>query len=274
MSWENPPVPHEVNVSRESVLAEFVRLCAGLALCVGIGAVVLHLAGGWLARRVPYRIEQRLVGASVIGADMLGRRGWREGSPEREAERYLQALADSMTPAETPHVVVHLTSSDVPNAFATLGGHVVVARGLYRRMPSENALATVLAHEIGHIVHRDPIGAIGGGAAVATLLAFVGGDAGDLSTPAAAIVQLGYSRRAETEADGFALAALRRRYGHAGGAAEMFEVLAREHRASPSIPVPDLLSTHPADRTRIDRMRAAEAGPGASTRRPLKVVLR
>ena len=34
MSWENPPVPHEVNVSRESVLAEFLRLLAGLSICV------------------------------------------------------------------------------------------------------------------------------------------------------------------------------------------------------------------------------------------------
>jgi len=34
VSYENPQVPHEVNVSRESVLSEFVRLATGLCLVV------------------------------------------------------------------------------------------------------------------------------------------------------------------------------------------------------------------------------------------------
>ena len=33
MSYENPDVPHEVNVGREDPLVEFVRLLAGIALC-------------------------------------------------------------------------------------------------------------------------------------------------------------------------------------------------------------------------------------------------
>ena len=61
--------------------------------------------------------------------------------------------------------------SNVPNAFATLGGHIAVTSGLYRRMPSENALALVLAHEIAHVSARDPISALGGSATLALLVA-------------------------------------------------------------------------------------------------------
>ena len=67
MSWENPPVPHEVNVSRESVLAEFLRLLAGLGICVLALAALLYFAGGWLARWVPISTEAAWVGDHVIG---------------------------------------------------------------------------------------------------------------------------------------------------------------------------------------------------------------
>ncbi|HWP68404.1 MAG TPA: M48 family metalloprotease, partial [Rectinemataceae bacterium] len=42
-------------------------------------------------------------------------------------------------------------SSDEVNAFATPGGHILVARGLLRLVQSEDELAAVLAHEIAHV---------------------------------------------------------------------------------------------------------------------------
>ena len=58
---------------------------------------------------------------------------------------------------------VHYVDTAVPNAFAALGGHIAVTRGLYESVQSENALALVLAHEIAHVRARDPIAGIGGG---------------------------------------------------------------------------------------------------------------
>lgn len=42
-------------------------------------------------------------------------------------------------------------SSDEVNAFATPGGHILIARGLLRLVQSEDELAAVLAHEIAHV---------------------------------------------------------------------------------------------------------------------------
>ncbi|TAH43821.1 MAG: M48 family metallopeptidase [Elusimicrobia bacterium] len=259
MSWENPPVPHEVNVSRESVLAEFLRLLAGLGICVLILAAVLYLAGGWLARWVPFSTEAAWVGDRVIGLSNVV-----EAPADAEHTRILERLrtltarvAANMDLPQGMSVRVHLSDNDVPNAFATLGGHLVVNRGLYRRMPSENALALVIAHEVGHIKARDPIAAVGGGASLALLMVALGGDARSLAPGIARLVQLGYSRQAESAADTEALLGLQRMYGHAGGAAAVFEVLddyGREHR---EITMPTLLSTHPADARRIQRMREA-----------------
>jgi Zn-dependent protease with chaperone function len=222
MTYENPEVPHEVNVSRDNALVEFLRLLAGVGLCVLAIAAVLYLAGGWLARRIPFATESSWVGDRVLGIDVAPAAGERA-----EIEQYLQTLSDelaaTMSLPESMSVRVHYTEAEIPNAFATLGGHIAVTSELYRLMPSENALAMVLAHEIAHVKQRDPISALGSGASLALVFALVSGEADGLAPRLAGLVQLGYSRGAERRADREAVAALLARYGHAGGGS-LFEV--------------------------------------------------
>ncbi len=259
MSYENPDVPHEVNVSREHPFAEFLRLLAGVGLVVVAVAAVLYFTAGWLARLVPFATERSWVGDQVLGLEIAP-----SSAPDHAAiEAYLRTLSADlgavMDLPESMIVQVHYTDLRVPNAFATLGGHIVVTSELYRLMPSENALAMVLAHEIAHVKLRDPIAAVGGGASVALVLALVSGEADGLVPQLATLVALGYSRGAEARADEEALAALAARYGHAGGAASVFEVLAR-HKDALTGTLPSFLSTHPADDERIANLaRAADS---------------
>lgn len=58
-------------------------------------------------------------------------------------------------------VTVHYIDEPVINAFATIGGHVFIYRGLIDAITSENGLSMVLAHEIAHINNRHPIAALG-----------------------------------------------------------------------------------------------------------------
>ncbi len=270
MSYENPQVPHEVNVSRDSVLAEFVRLLAGLGLCVLVLSVLLYMGGGWLARFIPFSTERSWVGDRVLGIEI-------EDSPppaQRQVEAYLQSLADGLAstmdlPAEM-QLTVHYAEMDVPNAFAMLGGHIAVTGELYRRMPSENALAMVLAHEIGHVRARDPIAALGGTASIAVVLALLSGEVDGLLQHVSTVVLLGYSRRAESRADEAAVEALKSYYGHAGGGAGVFEMFA-DYKEELGVTMPSLLSTHPADADRIERLRAAAANRDARSQ-PLRPV--
>lgn len=52
-----------------------------------------------------------------------------------------------------------LDSSDI-NAFACPGGIIFITRGMVNAVRNEDELAAVLAHEVGHINHRDGINAI------------------------------------------------------------------------------------------------------------------
>lgn len=270
MSYENPEVPHEVNVSRENALLGFVQLLAGVGIVVLGLAAVLYVAGGYLARLIPFSTERAWVGDTVLGLDVV------TSSAEEHVplERYLQTLADSLASAmELPDGMaprIHYAELDVPNAFATIGGHIVVTSELYRRMPSENALAMVVAHEIAHVKARDPIAAVGSGASLALVFALVSGEADGLVPQLATLVALGYSRTAEASADAEAVRALRVRYGHAGGAASVFEILAAAHAAARQS-VPTFLSTHPADAERIEGLRRAAADWDAE-RQPLTPV--
>lgn len=271
MTYENPQVPHEVNVSRESVVAEFVRLLAGLVAVLAVISALLYFGRGWLARFIPFSTERSWVGDAVIGVDIDD-----AGTAEnRKIGKYLKSLVDRLAstmnlPPEM-QLTVHYAEMEVPNAFATLGGHIVVTSGLYSQMPSENALAMVLAHEIGHVRARDPVAALGGTASVALLFALLRGEADGLSQQVGNVVMRGYSRQAEARADEAAIEALRAYYGHAGGAAAVFEMFLSES-AKTGRSMPSFLSTHPADQDRISRLKAAAANWNP-VRQPLRPVL-
>ncbi|MCC6467506.1 MAG: M48 family metalloprotease, partial [Alphaproteobacteria bacterium] len=94
-------------------------------------------------------------------------------------------------------------NSPIVNAFALPGGYVYVTRGLLALAGSEGELASVLAHEIGHVTARHAIQRLQQAQRLA-LDANAGGGAsagvGDVGRDATAYVQ-GYSREQELEAD-------------------------------------------------------------------------
>ena len=246
MEYENPKIPEGINVSREHHLKEFAILVGGaLALTL---AVVLIL--GWLAEsiatRIPFSYEQEIVGD--IASDM-------PADPTQAAiERELQTLADGLTghmqlPPDMRIRVHYIDDADTVNAFATLGGHVLMFRGLLEQMPNENALAMVLAHEIAHVQHRDPIVSLGRGVVVGLALAAIAGVSGsDLTNSvfgsAGTLTALTFTRNQERAADTRAVAAVAAHYGHVNGAAAVFDLFTRLESEHPLKP-PEFMASHP-----------------------------
>lgn len=123
---------------------------------------------------------------------------------------------------------VSLSKADVPNAAVIPGGHIVVFSGLLSQVRSENGLAFVLAQELAHITQRDHLRAMGRGIVLFGLAALVtGSDSGlsELLAPVNSPGQASYSRTRESAADAAALRILHCRYGHAGGATELFAAM-------------------------------------------------
>lgn len=268
MEYENRPVPEGINVSPTHPLLDFLWMAAAVGGIVVAIVVVLSLAAGHLVRLVPFEHEQRL--AQTVG---LGRVDDTATDPAVRA--WLQQLADALAAAqdlpEDIDIVVHYVEDDsVVNAYATLGGHVVIFSGLLRELRSENGLAMVLAHEIAHIRHRHPIMALGRGVALMFALSALGGF-GEAGVAESVLGQVGmltslsFSRTQEAEADSTAVAALAHHYGHLGGADEIFAFFAA-HDASF---VPEMAHTHPLSRKRLAHIREQMHAYGSGTPTPL-----
>ncbi|HEY9851293.1 MAG TPA: M48 family metallopeptidase [Leptolyngbyaceae cyanobacterium] len=133
------------------------------------------------------------------------------------------------------------------NAFATMGGYVYVTTGLLRTAENEAELASVLAHEVGHIASRHMVEQMRQ-TAISRGLASAAGLNGSTA------VQLGLqlaldrprSRKDELEADRRALQTITKA-GYAQSAIVSFMEKLLEQGGSP----PSFLSTHPATQDRI-----------------------
>ncbi len=241
--FENRLPPENINVSKNNLLLEFVWLLAGVALSVIALVGVVYVAGSLLARHIPLSWENRI-------ADAL----YPRAMPEDARSLTLQKLADRLAkglilPQEMRFRLTYVDDNEV-NAYASLGGHIHIHRGLITRLNSENALAMVIAHEMAHVLHRDVADSMGGsmavGAAMLLLSPVIGVDG--LNSLVGFVQDLtlkSFSREAEARADDTAIALVGRHYGHLGGAREVFDELAAYEKEAVLLATPELLSTHP-----------------------------
>jgi predicted Zn-dependent protease len=151
-----------------------------------------------------------------------------------------------------------LADADTINAFALPGGQVFITQGLLDRMPDEAALAGVLGHEVGHVVHRHAAEQIAKsqlGAALAQAAGVAASDGSDGGQRAAMIgamvnqvVQLRYGRADESESDRYGVDAMADSGYDPRAMLEVMKVLAR---AAGGQRQPEWLSSHPLPETRI-----------------------
>lgn len=140
-----------------------------------------------------------------------------------------------------------------PNALALPDGTIVVTDELVRLARGDEELLAVLAHEIGHVVHRHALRGVLQSSAVALIVAFAVGDVVSLTSLAAALptmlVEAQFSRDFEREADAFALQIMRARKIPPHHAAAILTRLAERHgRKEERF---NYLSSHPATEERI-----------------------
>ena len=169
-----------------------------------------------------------------------------------------------------------LINSDVVNAFAVPGCFIYVTRGLMGLVNSEAELASVLAHELGHIVgnhseeqQRRSIWRSVGVAAVGVLTGSdrLAGIAGE----AAAYFGLRYSRKQEYEADDLGLATMKAAGLDPFEAADMLGALGRNEQFTAATrgtdeakAIPEWARTHPLTENRIARAREGAAATGVA----------
>jgi Zn-dependent protease with chaperone function len=146
---------------------------------------------------------------------------------------------------------IEIDDSKVANAMALPGGLIVVTQGLLDQVESENELAFVLGHELGHYRNRDHMRALGRAVVLSIFFSVATGrDVSGLGVKISDLALRGFSRKQESNADEFGLAIVYAEYGHVNEAWRLFE---RWHDADDSLlDVVSYLSTHPQPDDRVE----------------------
>jgi len=152
----------------------------------------------------------------AVAANLVGRYGVHN---DANAARYVTLVgytcaASSDMPETFAGYRFVILDTDEVNAFGAPGGYVLVTRGMLKECKTEDALAAVLSHEIGHVQNRDGLNAIKNSQMWKTGLqegSKLAGQ-GDIAAASALfdklidgfvdqIIDKGYSRDAEAKAD-------------------------------------------------------------------------
>ena len=144
------------------------------------------------------------------------------------------------------------------NAVALPGGRILLFRGLIEEASAPEEVAGVLAHEIGHVIHRDPTRMALRAAGTAGIIGLVLGDvfgASIVVVATDAVLNASYAREAEAKADEAAHELLAEAGLPTKPFARFFEKMRQKHGESEG--VFKLLSSHPGLGERAER--AAEA---------------
>ena len=243
-----------------------------LLLSAAALALTLSSCGG--GDGPPVTENERRVGAEQH-PKLLAEFGGAYQAPEA---RYLAALGErvAVSAGLEGQCTFTLINSDVVNAFAVPGCFIYVTRGLMGLVNSEAELASVLAHELGHIVgnhseeqQRRSLWRNIGVAAVSLVtrserLASLAGEA-------AAYFGLRYSRKQEYEADDLGLATLKAAGYDPYEAADMLGALGRNEQymaatrsTDQAKAIPEWARTHPLTENRIARAREAATKTGVA----------
>ena len=269
MRYENRQTAEGINVTPHNPVAHLLKLLVAAVVVIVLVVVLVNVFASKLGRLVPFRYEQALM--QHVTYDFAGE------DESAEMQEYLNTLVQRLSPLlnvpEDIEINLHHNSDGVFNAYATFGGNVVFYSGLLGQLPHENALAMVVAHEISHVLHRDPVAGLGGGlASMAALMALTGntgaGTVGSLLSKTGMVTQMKFSRDMERAADQAALKAVSQLYGHVNGTDELFKVLDQltsSETDEEESALDAFTATHPLHQERIDAIATWAAQNGWPT---------
>lgn len=174
----------------------------------------------------------------------------------------------------------NVVNSDQVNAFALPGGKISLTRGLIAKMDSEDEMASVLAHEIGHVTARHSVAQYTRGAFISMAVAGAGlalsnteyKNAGAMAAGVAGgLLMLSYSRDQERQADELGYDYMVRAGYNPVGQVKTFEIFQELNKSEPGF-IAAMLSSHPLTSDRIEAARhRVTAAPSSVRNRPMQI---
>jgi Zn-dependent protease with chaperone function len=175
--------------------------------------------------------------------------------PYAQRERITRAFRVLATarPGAPAYEILFRKSKIGPNAFALPSGQIIVTDEIVKLLDDEQAVMGILGHELGHLQHRHMTRRIIQSTAIAaTATALFGDVSAVVANLPTVMLDMRYSRDAEREADDYGIALFKTNGIDLGKFARVFEKLGQITGEQPAY-----LSSHPASKERIERIRNA-----------------
>ena len=270
-------------LSRRAVLALGVRGARGICVALGAGAAFGLLGGLAGCYRAPGTARDQLIFFSEEKELQFGLTAYREvlrqarlsDNPEinEQIQRVGKRIAAVANKPEYEWEFAVIDDEKMVNAFCLPGGKVAVFTGILKHTKNDAGLATVMGHEIAHALQRHGVERMSRSILdqIAQLGALGAAAAGHSSGPAiqgllgayGVNVSLPFNRKQESEADyiGLRLMAQAGYDPHeavpfwermSGCPRQMIDKLCFRSQHA----IPEFLSTHPSDITRIKQIEA------------------
>jgi hypothetical protein len=186
-----------------------------LAATLSIVAVIwfgLPLVADRLAPLVPNALERRIGDAAEGQIRLMFGGNTCDNAAGSAAFNKLMNEISSAAGIDAP-VRAEVLGTPIPNAFALPGGKVYLFNGLLAKAENPDEIAGVLAHELGHVRHRDNTRNMIYSGGTSFLIGLLFGDvtgSGALIFASRSLVTASYSREAEQGADNFAIEVMHR----------------------------------------------------------------
>lgn len=236
-----------------------------LRIAVGVVALIVaaHFAVDAIidlaADRIDPSLEQKL-GSSYFKNPLK----YDRSSPDfKRVERIGKTLVSHL-PKSCPYKFnFYVDKTSVVNALSYPGGYIVFNKGLIDRCKSDDEIAGVMGHEIGHVLHRDGVHEMMHSVGVICCIGLIAGLGGDYSGQVAQALSLGrvlegasFSRAQEARCDLFG-ARLTAESGYdPEGMAKFFKDLSTSKDSLGDNKIIGLLSDHPLDGERVEAIHA------------------
>ena len=174
----------------------------------------------------------------------------------------------------TYRVEIMVVESKTVNAVTFPGGLIVVFTPLIRLTDSPEELAAVIAHELGHVAHRDPLKQMMKEIGVTSALSMINGGKPTpmVETLVKNFLDIQYTREQEKAADDFAFTVLAQSHINPRSFADFMEKLAPDTLSEKKdYGQLEYLSTHPDVRARISAAKTASKQFNAKTEQRFRI---
>lgn len=226
---------------------------AAVASIIMVAVFAIPLVADRVAPLVPESLEQRLGEASDVQIKAIfGNRVCTGTAGETAFAKLLGRLLPAAG-LDLEAVRSSVLDTGTPNAFALPGGKIYLLKGLLDKAQNTDEIAGILAHELGHLKHRDSMRGLIYNGGTSFLIGLLFGDITGSSTlifVSRELVTASYSREAEEGADSFAIDVMHKLGRSSEPMGELlYRVTGREGDTRLSI-----LASHPLTEDRLKRM--------------------